>query len=816
MKLYSCPDWGQTLCRVGLLVCLLATSALAQEISVSRSRLTAGESVRVQGSDLPPGSQVTAQLTAPGGEVSRESVQVGEAGRFTLETPLEEVGAYQLVVRGQGLDETRVLEVRAENAPARASPSQTPPPATSSPDPNPATPPVTEPNAPAEPASTEAAPLTVTRIENGLEATRNGTLRWRLPFPAGSGPTTAPLPGEGELYVGHGNSLLRLEPRTGDVLERSLVSGPVAGLQRVDARTVAVTVRHSAGLLERFTLQDGVLQERVRFGAAPATFGYLRAEARVADPAARLRRDPTNPWLHLALGLTQAPEAARATFRRAIGAAETFYDLAGLATVLEEVGAAALAAEAFDDAMRDFAARGYDPRLLRDARLEAAYNFPLTPLRAALRGSDDLSAGFWAERLLLAAPEVPGVGAALGDYAALLRAVAPPEDADLWARRAALSTDSGPNALDRAVTALARSGWAVSLALLSAFLALHLTLLAKYARARRADRAQAGRTHSSRAPWLFAVRYATLSEKVVLLLVLAAALASAALGSWHGSLRPLPSVLVSGTLLSRPAQVYLVDADLRGPSGAFIQSYAAQSAGDEAEARTLLARAGAYAPALNNLGVATGDAKLYQRALALEPDLAAARYNLGETAALPFHARYRPGPALATPTARDFQNATTGTWQTALARAFTAPQLSFPSAPPFVPATVFGLALWRATQLLFLLIAFVTVVFLFVPRPRSVHEASRPWSYELLALLVPGSGLADEAWGVFLLVPWAVLGLGALSHLFDWGGELGLAPTTLVLVLSGIYLLNTVAVTVEGLAYRSRRRAPQPRRTGRA
>lgn len=767
----------------------------------------------LQGGGLPAGGQVTAQLTAPGGGVTRQSVRVGENGRFRLELSLAAAGSYQLVVRGQGFEETRTLEVQAPaspDAPASRQPPQeaTPPsPPENEAIPNEPVPDETTRNTPAAAPTSQDAVLRVVRIANGLEARRAGEQLWKLTFPEGSGTTTEPLLTQDQLYVGHGSSVLRLEPETGRVRERFILSGPVERIEREDERTVAVTVRHGEDLLERFTLRDDQLQEPVRFGLEPRTFGLLRAEAQVPDPAARLARDPTNPWLYLALGLRQNdPETARATFAEAVEAATTFYDLAGLATVLEENGERALAADAFDAAMRDFAARNYDPRLLRSARLEAAYNFPLTPLKAALERGDDLSAGFWAERLYLAAPNVPGAGDALRAYAALLRVVAPPNAAAHWERRAEESTSAGPNALDRMVTALARNGWALALALVGTFLALHLTLFVKYARARRSDRGRGGR-----APWLFAVRYTTLSEKFVLLLLLAAALACAALASWYGGSRTPPEVVKSGTLANRAAQVYLAQfqGGASGPSTALIRAYAAQVTGGEAEAQTLLESAGNYPPALNNLGVLSGNTELVARALALQPGLAAARYNTAtgnseRTAALPFQARYLPGrPALATPAARDFQAATSGSWQTALARAFTSPQLSFQSAPPFS----LNPWLWRAAQLLFLLIVLIHVVFLFVPRPRSAADAPRPWFYELLALLVPGSGLADEAWGIFLLVPWAVFGLGTLAHPFSWPVDLGLSPIGLYLGLGGLYLLNTVAVIVEFLSHRSRRRA---------
>ncbi len=79
---------------------------------VSTLRPVAGKTVTVSGGGLPPGSQVTARITAPGGALTRESARVEEQGRFSLELVFPTPGKYRLVVRGQGLDETRTLEVQ--------------------------------------------------------------------------------------------------------------------------------------------------------------------------------------------------------------------------------------------------------------------------------------------------------------------------------------------------------------------------------------------------------------------------------------------------------------------------------------------------------------------------------------------------------------------------------------------------------------------------------------------------------------------------------------------------------------------------------
>ena len=595
----------------------------------------------------------------------------------------------------------------------------------------------------------ETAALQVARTANGVSATRGDEQLWTLTFPEGSGSTAQPLlqqtaGAEPQLYLGHGNSVLKLGPQTGTILKRFIVSGPVARLERVDDE-IGIIVRHSDTLLERFTLRGGALQESVSFGIDPKTFGYLRTEANVPDVAARLRRDPTNPWLYLRQGLNQRDlETARAAFAKAAQVATTFYDLAGLATVLEAQGERALAEDAFGKALGDFAARGYDPRLLTDGVLAAAYNFPLEPLQNALAKNDDLSAGFWAERLWLAAPSIPGATEAFAAYAALLRRVGTPDEAALWEGRAALEAGSNKNVLERLGLTLARAGWGLVPALLIAFFALHLTLLAKYARARRSD--HSGDRIGGRLPWLFALRYDTLSEKLVLLLLLALTLSAAVLGSWAERGEPPTRVIGSGTLTNRAAQAYLDEAtqsaDLSGPRAAFIRGTAQQVLGDS-PAESLLREAG-YAPALNNLGVLTGNEAFYKQALALLPNLPAARYNTGDRALLPFQAQYRPArPALALPTPNDFSVAS-GNWQTALTDVFTNPQRAL-NAPPYG----FSLVLWRVLQLVFLLVALVHLTFLFVPRPRSAYGAPRGWVYQLLALLFPGRASPTRCGGFF-------------------------------------------------------------------
>lgn len=112
--------------------------------------------------------------------------------------------------------------------------------------------------------------------------------------------------------------------------------------------------------------------------------------------------------------------------------------------------------------------------------------------------------------------------------------------------------------------------------------------------------------------------------------------------------------------------------------------------------------------------------------------------------------------------------------------------------------------LWMILVILFLLAVLITVIWLFVPRLRWVGNAPRNAIYHLLALLVPGSGLADEMWGLLLIIPWALFGLDALIDVMGWGFGLGLSLFWDVIIVVAIYLINLVAVIIEYLSYRRR------------
>jgi hypothetical protein len=773
---------------VTALALVLGAVATSQEESLVRVNalvLSPHQTLIVDGVGLDEGDTVTLVLESPSGEVRRSEQQADETGRVRFETALDEAGSWLLTFTAETLQEQLTLTVREEIDDGAARDEGEPDERE------------VDEEVVAALEETAAALPTDVRFENGdLLAERDGELLWSLPFPPGSGPSGPALITDEGIYAAHGNSVLRLEPASGQVEARWLVSGPVQAL-RQEAEALLISVDRGGGLLERFTVVGGKVQETVRFAPEPELYGWLRAEADVEDPAARLERDPTNPWLYLgvsALDLEDDPLTAREQLREGVRRAQSFYDLAGLSRALVTIGQLELASEAFDAAMVDFAARGYHPELLRDPELEAAYHFPLTPLRRAIEAGDLAQAAFWAERVVLASPRVPGARAALDAYADRLAAAGQPEAAAFWRGELdELARPADTGGLEQLFLTLGRHGWAAVLALLATIFLLHLTLVAKYWVPQSEARAPVwGR--------LLSIRYYSLTEKLVLVLLLAITLGAAGLAAWYERGEGMPRASYAGSFALPEVRSQLAAAELRGPRAEFIHGYAAHVAQEREEARRRYLAAGDYAPALNNLGALEGDELRFQRALALQRGMPEARYNLGRiSGGFPFEQRYLPGqPVLALPKPGDFHLASAGSWDAALARVYTNPWNALRDAAPWgLPSW-----LWQALLILFFAVAAVTVVWLFIPRPRRARRARRTPLYHLLAFLIPGSGLADEAWGFLLLIPWALVSLHLASLQLGWEVDLGLGHTVALVVMGVLYLVNTAAFIVEYLGYR--------------
>lgn len=637
------------------------------------------------------------------------------------------------------------------------------------------------------------------KLEGGiLTAIENDQTKWTLDFPSGSGETTGLAEFGNALYLGHGNSVLKINRDTGKVEQRFIVSGQVTELGGGPGM-VTVQSQVDEGLTESFTIQDDRLQETVRFGNQPEIFNWLAAEASVTNLNERLAQDTTNPWLFVRAAAETTDAAQQQNlYREALNSSQTFYDQARLATFLLNNNQTDLANEAMDKALKDFAARGYDPRLLRDEATMQRYGFPVKEFEEAIEQRDTAKGNVYAKWLsYFVSPDNSTVNTLLQDYAGVLSAQGNREGADaVRAYTEGARLTRVDNILGTLANALGRAGWYGVFSLFVAIVGLWLTLLFKYwsPHSLLNKRRQAAKKSINPFSRLLSIRYYSFTEKVFLVLLFASMLVLAALASWNERGRAVASeVAFSGGTFSSPvAQNALVNLP-DNPSSNFIRGYAAQLAGNTEEATRFYQQAGNFAPALNNLAAITKDEATFR----LAGNLPEAQANLGEEVTLSAWQTIAPKPLLVTPALSDLRAAAAGSWLDALARVFTNPWTGLQEARP----TTIQPWLWTALQVLFLLLALIAVLWLFVPRPRLAANAPRNILYHLFSLLIPGSGLADEMWGIVLIVPWAVVGLDVLSGLLGWGLDIGIGLNTGYIILGVIYLINLIAFIVEYNSY---------------
>jgi outer membrane biosynthesis protein TonB len=765
----------------------------------------------------------TLRVEAPSGRQSI-SLQRPDAGRIVAEVALREPGRHLIWLEGPDIEARLVVNVEASVEPA-ATPAEppAPPPAPDPPAPAPAEPappatppapaepaPPATPPAPAEPAPPAAPPAPAepsppaepppaaaeptdrlptapgTQVPDGpitvaAEAQEvrtyeaDGTVRWRLGFPAASGSVEAAFLHLGEVWVALGHQVLTLDPYDGRVLGRVATSGRVAELRPVGTgvHVVSEVVAPGGRLSVEARLEDGVLTPPAVFDAEGVNFDALVREADSGDPAARLALDRTNPFLFLRAAAAAATDAEReAETAAAIEAGRTFYDLARLARGFADLGWWAAADAAMAAAAVDFEARGYDPALLTSIEVHERYAFPLLPLQRALVRADHAAADLWAPWLYaLSGPDLRGVGTELRAYATSLGARGDRDAEAAWRQRAAeRSNPSAAEVVARTALLLGRGGVVASLALLLAFVILHLTLIAKYARAQALAQRQA-REAGRRVPrWgaFRALRFYGLTEKLVLLLLLAAAYATVALVGWAGRGDHLAAAAAAGHA-GAPTTVAMWSAARGDPADrAWFAAYLADRAGDPERARAELA-------AVDRDG-ATGRGSL-------------ARLRAAVDAGVP------------TPSPASIRAAAAGTWTDAVGNAFIAPWTLLDD-----HLVLLGLPAWTwpAQLVVFWLVFLWHVVALFVPRPRYAREAPRTLPYHVLALLAPGTGQADELYGILLLLPWAIFGIDAVVQLVGGASPMGIPFRSGVTVLVALYVVNAAAWAIEFASVRKR------------
>lgn len=392
----------------------------------------------------------------------------------------------------------------------------------------------------------------------------------------------------------------------------------------------------------------------------------------------------------------------------------------------------------------------------------------------------------------------------MAEYAAYLRADGQREASNLWRERAREGAGFDLAASVRKVALdVGRTGWYGVVAILVALLALYVALAAKYWRPQTLNlRRRSGNTGLGAR--LFFLRYATFTEKLVAVLLLAAAMALAALHGWAREGDSLPRAWGSGSLASVPALDALARLDGTGSEAEFVRGFAEQSSGADDPAAVAYRAAGDDADAVNNLGALLGDQALYQRALELKPGLGAASFNMGraENPSRLMAAFAPDAPALVVPDETRLRSAVAGTFQTALVGMFTNPW-----------AGLTGLAgvtlpqwAWLIVVIAFLLLALFNVVMLLLPRPREARNAPRT----PCTTSSPSSSRAPgrpTSCGVLLSVPWAVFGVDLLLHFLTAGPDPAMSVMTDLVALTVIYVVNLVAYFVELASYRRRMQA---------
>jgi hypothetical protein len=533
------------------------------------------------------------------------------------------------------------------------------------------------------------------------------------------------------------------------------------------------------------------------------------------------KNDPSNPFLLLYAGalayqVTGERQASEETLSRALTVAAPFFVSIRQAALLEQFGHPELVQKALEQARKRYAQAGYDPGFMVSATALQAWGDPLGVAKGLLAKSPQ-RAEIWLNFLRTTMPHFSGASRVYREFGQWLELQGRSGEASDWYASAQSLSAGTPLGLgEDALALLQLAGLVAALVGLLSWLLLQLALAAKYWRAQGQDLAAHGGRWAawSRVPLrrlrLILASYQSFSERIVALLLLLATLAGLVLWDWGWQAQRVLAnpVLQAGTFGGLLFWDNLPERD--NPANRLLRALAKQLDGQPAEARLLLEKVqgGSQKPqsngqtlaagqhlgaAQNNLGVLraqAGDqvaaASAFDQAARLGPNDEAPRLNLakigpssaGRSLAQPgvrasFHQSYRKDQwMLSLPSSNDQLAALLGGPDLAALQAILDPwafltnlpwldekQLLLP--PVLLPwlrgALAIVVLVWLGGALLWLL----------VPRARSARQADRGWFYHLLALLLPGSSLADEAWGLLLLVPWVLVMLAGATLLLD-------------------------------------------------
>ncbi|WP_261664482.1 hypothetical protein [Deinococcus sp. Marseille-Q6407] len=635
-----------------------------------------------------------------------------------------------------------------------------------------------------------------------LTGSRLGEVSWAQTFPPELGDLRGPLRQGDVTYLGAGPAVLAYNEQ-GKVLARYDLSAPVLTL---DGSGGLIRATVSGGdYRETFTLtapENGAgTQERVVFTPDPAvTLWTMRAADLVPDSqvAQQWRRDAFNPFLGLRAAqqarAAGQPAQEAAHLRQLMAMPQPFPVWVKLAARLDAAGYAEQADRALELARADAAQRGYDPAIRVSRSAPEAYGNPAGYINSLLEQGRLTRAGVWLRHLRTLHPRIQGGESLYLRYTGLLESQGRAGEASEWRRFAdSLRSETLYHRGDQGLIRLRDTSSLVAAALTLSLLLAAWSILRQARAARRADLSSltSGPGNEGGHSWkprplerlsYTPLHYAGTGERLTLLLLSAALVLSVSGGLWASRTARLleTPALNTGTYGGAWAENALARLPLgSSPEATLLRGLSTQLSGDLSAARVRYQAAQALPCARNNLGVIAalrGDRPsadaLFRSALAEQPGLGAAAYNLGFpvlTLGSEFQEQYRGGdPRLCYPDDRSLIRAlsggVTGLWRSQLLEP--GQQLQDIAAGARQGQLHPWALLWLSE-----LLALGTLLLALLPprRPAGAPLRTDRWGQsdlaarrperDPLAWVLPGSGLLEWVWGGPLLLSFVLGGL---------------------------------------------------------
>ena len=682
-----------------------------------------------------------------------------------------------------------------------------------------------------------------------LQGVLSGITQWSVNYPVELGDLHEPIQDGDSIYLPLGSMLDRLSVRTGVVEKRWYFPAEISQLERTEAGFL-VMVDHGQGIKENFTLQNEKIQERVVYPPRIEVLGELEKRARLGlsrNPMkeaslsvtqqleARVRQDPLNPFLWIFLAqqklLNRDNAGAHQELGEAMRAEVPFFISVRMAVLLDSMGSPDYADQALTQAKMNWAELGYDPAVPVSAEAWQAYGNALWYSRYLLKEERVERAGVWFKFLREISPRFEGYASTYEQYAGWLEDQGRTGEAIGWRN---VERELGANSVfslgEHAFLTIRDVARFTVFTLIACYLVVWLTLHLRYLGLQYRELQPYGGVFSGFRNPLMRIRhvifsYATFSEKLVVLTLFL--LGILALGVWGWADRAQQSTQNAALNMGTYGGVWFYSqldsvSAATSQESAFLRGVAVQLDGDQNRALELYQQAPDVAGAVNNQGVmleVRGDQRaasdLYRQALTINPNLVAAAYNLQLSPSsfeATFQSIYHSGPRLAFPTEVERLRAVSPDLAEETNRFLRNPWMYLMALP--TGWNVYVQALWVTWLLGSTLL---TVLLFMVPRPRSARQEIRPWPFRVVTVLMPGSGLIDEVWGLLLLIPFVVfcliLGFNHWGYRFPYLYQ-DINLNLMFALLIGVYAVNVLGLVFEEFAFYRRIRRRMARRKG--